>query len=185
MTADLLFVKRIEKNFGPILTGWKSSKILGLNVVHMITSKEHVNILMTLGLSQKRFSLTTGKKVKIEYLMEFDRDWPSNEAAPILLQLAEQTILRDDLPLPGDSLSTTSNIWVGDNIRSLYFTTPYLRNSTFRDDMNDLDTVIIWVLPITQQEEMILKNKGRDELEDFWINNLVNLHDPSRLCHVN
>lgn len=175
-----LLVELIEKNFGQIKMGWKSKKLSRLNVISLKDDKQKVNYLMTLGLSHKKFQTKQDREVKAEYFMEFSQSWSSREAASLLLQLAENTVLQNDLPNPEETISVSGGVWEDDKIHSIYFTSPYLRDHFFQNDMDKVGVVIIWALPITKFEHEFLKKEGRVKLEDYWIRKKVNLHNPSR-----
>ncbi len=164
------FIEHVERFLGNINQGWgDKSSHQGLQIISFKNKPEEgVDTLITLGLSRHILDISSSKKVRHELLFSIHASYSSINIFSFLLSLCEM-IVKSHKPLfRGEVIQLPVDI-----VKKVHFDAIYCAIPVFFDDdfatcyETNPPTVIVWILPINENEaDFILKN-GWDKFEDI------------------
>ncbi|GAN69723.1 suppressor of fused domain protein [Acetobacter orleanensis] len=168
----------LEREFGEIDASMNSILSRKVQIIKY-QGKDGLSFISTLGLSNM-----DNNDNKFEWIMEFEQDFPSEQAASMMDYFLKKLVDTKLFPPKRGSYISfpkeSDHIWSNDNLCGIYFTYPFYRSKKFDDSLSEIDIVPVWVVPITKFEKDILENEGWTHLENYWNIQNINLHNPYR-----
>jgi hypothetical protein len=167
-------IEHLESFCGPIAEGWKTDPD-GAEVPFQIVRLERGPItgtvtFSTLGLSNYALrSATSSKLIRHELVMLARSDAVPNNLAPLLQQVAADSIARGSAYLAGEVIGPRGRLFSGSNFSALYVSAPVYFPSEFAGvSTENIGRVIFaWLVPITTEEANYTTNNGWNKFEDI------------------
>lgn len=177
--------EHLERNLGPISTGWSSSSLAGVQVCLFEPQPgPGLFTLATLGLSLSPLGLTPSKSVRQELLFVVQDFRPPNEFVQLVLHVADELTTKRRGLLRGEVVALESRIAADSDAMALYASLPVV----FSDSLATLDTTIpptvfVWLFPVLPAEVQLIQSAGWEAFEDRLEAEQPDLFDFSR-CSV-
>ncbi len=164
-------IEHFESIFGKISGGHIDESIDSFVDVVFIEDKDsQVLLCATNGLSEHILRLPENKTVRIELIAQIKGNASDRKHLRKMLAYLANSILKDHLaPLRGEVASLPKEYFEKSKIRNVYFTDA---QSVYPAQLGNLklngeSVVYVWVLPITETELEMIKNKGWTVFEDY------------------
>lgn len=175
-------IEHMEKHLGTIAEGYEADSEGAVSVLRFenIPEKEVVTYT-TLGLSEHVLKVSEFKSVRQELIFSAYREYSSDDIVSFLISFSDYICIKHDALLRGEVIGPSSSIVKGTNMNSIYASIPVLYRNDLRTYYgSDPATVFVWLIPLTDQESMYVKDRGWEDFEDALENSEVDLWDLNR-----
>jgi hypothetical protein len=170
VVADDL-VTHLESTLGPMEGGWSktnSGTPLPVQVVRFRDAPgSGLTSFATLGLSSYEMMLSDGRPVRAELILSC---WNRNrdlDVPAVLAVVAGDLIQSAKLPPRGSLLGPAGPLFTGSNLTALYLSVPIFFPAEFGTWQGSVPpTIIIQLIPITDDEAAMVRERGWNEFED-------------------
>lgn len=177
----MMIYEHLEHYLGPIIQGWGTNENdLGVEVsLYKEVDKRGVNTFSTLGLNKKVLNIGN-KKIKQELIFSaYDRYSP-NDVSSFLMTFAEHVAKTGNGLLRGEFVEGKPLI-NGASVTGVYASIPVL----WPDSMHVFEethpsTILVWLVPITHEEAIVIRERGWNYFEDFLENSDCDFWDLRR-----
>lgn len=163
-------IAHAEKYLGKIEQGWKDiDSEVDLQVVAFKDAPgETVSTFLSIGMSDEILKLNEGKTVRQELVFSAYTLTETTTVVSFLLSLCESVLERGGALLRGEVIPLTTELAERIGFYAVYCTIPVF----FPDDFatfngSQPDTVMVWVLPIYQNEANFISENGWESFEDL------------------
>ena len=166
----MTIIDHLEQYLGKIEQGWKDSKSdEGIQIVAIKNSPyESVSTLSSLGMSNKELDLSETKRVRQELIFSTYSMDVSENIVSFLLSLCEAIINRKKAVLRGEVIPLSSQLEKRIGFSAVYCAIPVLFDDTFAIYAKTCpSTVMVWIIPIHQNEVDYIKNNGWEAFESL------------------
>ncbi|MDR1063952.1 MAG: DUF2185 domain-containing protein [Azoarcus sp.] len=164
-------VDHLEKYLGRAESCWSNDEFKQAKIIQFKQRPcDGAITYATLGMSQTILPLSDNKYVRHELLFAAYEHYPSRDIATFLLSFSEFVLSKDQALWRGDVIGPSTPIIDGIAMNSVYSNIPVIFDknlSTFYESESIPPVVLIWVLPILQQEAEFIKLNGWGKFEDI------------------
>ncbi|MCY7296903.1 suppressor of fused domain protein [Alteromonas sp. a30] len=178
----MTFLQHVERYLGSIGQGWKDDKANGdaLQIVSFSDCPgETVSTFLSLGVQKHELAINQNKSVRLEFVFSM---YTTDDVEPIvsmLMSVCESVIARHRAVLRGELIPFDETLKAELGFCGLYCTIPLFFDEDFIEfTESSPSTVIVWLVPVYQNEADFLAERGWSLFED-----LLEEHDPD-LCSL-
>ncbi|REK75634.1 suppressor of fused domain protein [Paenibacillus paeoniae] len=170
------YVEFLEDHLGQIEYGW-SRDSEGNEVPFQIVKYSEgpftgTVTYSTLGMSNERLVSSVSKKQIRQELIFVSYSTFGDENIPgILQQVGLEALKTNNAYLRGDVIGPYGTLFEGSELEALYVTMPVYFPDSFHtfDCVGDLSIIQAWLVPITFDEAIFIKQYGWEEFEDMLV----------------
>lgn len=185
-----LIIDHIEENFGKIEKGWdfRTSKLPNFQVVECSNGLlENITTIISIGLAQHKLkSRCSGKIIRHEILLSFDKDCIPSNAAAIIKQISEACVETGSALLENDIVKKVGIIFDNHKFDSLWVKPPiFFHENSFSYsglDVNGDVCIFAWLIPVTPKERWYIEENGSAAFENILETVSVDFFDLNRNC---
>jgi hypothetical protein len=181
-------VGHLEKHLGPIAEGWKPSGLPSrISVARFHDQPEKgVETFVTLGLSDKVLTMSSGRLIRQELLVSLHERFPANQVATFLTPIAEYVQASGRALHRGECVGPNTPLIPGVKANGVYFTAPSMFDDHFAVfEASEPPTVLVWTLPIVGAEPEFIRIRGWEAFEDqLEASDVADVWDLNRLSIV-
>lgn len=181
MVRPVTLTDHIESHLGSIEAGW-SKNVQGWDMPFQVVRcgdgfGAGTVAFTTLGLSRCRLASPMSDKLIRQELVCAVYSTEAGHVPALLQTLGSEMLARRHPLLRGDVISLPGHLFPNSAMRAVYISLPvYLPDSFEVYEPGSVDTVMSWVVPITEGEAQFVSSHGWDAFED-----LLEAQDPNLL----
>lgn len=180
----MTLITHIEKHLGKIDKGWVlKDEPLPIQVVRFRNKPfEGITTYVTLGLSDNLLNLKEEKDVLQELVFSAYDKYPSEQIASFMVTFAEYLLSKKRGLLRGDVVGPSSPLIPNVSVNGVYASIPVFFDDDFHIyEGGQLSTVLVWLLPLLDDECSFVKQNGWNSFEDMLESKDPDLLDLDRL----
>jgi hypothetical protein len=143
---------------------------------------------VTLGMSNFVLPLSDVKQVRLELLFTAWANFNSKDISWLLIRLCDLVLSKKQALLRGDVVGPNTSVIPGVAANAVYAAMPVIfcnELAVFKE--TDPPTVVVWVLPIMEEEAKFIRSNGWSKFEDLLEAcnpDLLDLNRPSTVCET-